>query len=148
MNGSLQICASCRRHVRAHERDCPHCGANLFFRGVVRPRPCRIEVRRLLILAAVAGAAAGTSACRAVNEDVQGSCAPTPNQPAPLCDVTCGCGTGGYCSHAGDAGTCVSCNCDSDQYCVTVCGSSADCAEKCYTPTSSHGCYGAPSLSV
>src|SRR5215470_3153482 len=133
MNRSLVICASCRCHVHAGERWCPHCDADLAAEGglyLVQRR--RIEIHRMVLAVAVAGL--GPVACGSSTPDVtvQGSCAEV---VSPSCLHNCDCGSRGQCNAHGQ---CVSCGCaastpweEAHQYCD---------AGGCST----RPCYGAP----
>jgi hypothetical protein len=68
------------------------------------------------ILALLTFSTLGILACgsSSSNDDIHGNCLPPAPDTIPLtCNISCSCGSGGKCEH----GQCVSCNCDSDQYC-------------------------------
>ena len=106
-----------------------------------------------MAVALTAGALGGAAmaGCRQANEDVVGSCT-GPAQPSgsyvtvtPNCSSNgdCACGTGGYCAANG---TCASCDCDSDEYCVDDGEQHHHCVRADPPPVSTGGCYGAPPL--
>jgi|SRR5580658_1389524 hypothetical protein len=152
-----ELCSSCRCHVRPGEPSCPHCGAGFEPVGS-RQKPVRrrFAVRRLLCASALASAALPGCAGKTLNEDVQGTCDPspganpsthataTPGIVAAGCGTeTCVCGTGGVCR----MGACVSCECAVDETCNPdgTCTAIANYWFGQYLPTAST-CYGSPPL--
>jgi hypothetical protein len=135
MNKPLEICAGCRRHVRAGEASCPHCGVELSASGRLVPQQGRLFVRRVLVVGAAITGMFG-SGCQ---NDVLGECASVSHYD---CRQNCLCGTDGFCS---DAGKCVSCGCNSDEVCEAT-----PQGFQCFPapPPSDHSCYGAPPLIV
>jgi hypothetical protein len=165
MSNAMIICSACKCHVRVGEPECAHCGAVLTVRGAARtPDRRRIVVRRVFYATAFAGL--GVTGCggRALNEDVQGTCAPTPastvggsihesttsipSSPTLSCAATsastsCSCGTGGTCTN----GQCVSCGCTQDEVCdgTGACQPYVDTWYAGKLPSTGQ-CYGAPPL--
>jgi hypothetical protein len=149
MKPSFVICSSCGCHVRAHDETCLACGTPLRAAGAVRaPLRKRIEVRRVLLVGAIAGVGVAT-ACggKVFNEDVQGSCAGASGGVALSCDYNgnCACGTGGQC----DKGHCVSCGCEANQYCDGSGQCQSDGSGNDYwfhhgNLGGTHSCYGSP----
>jgi hypothetical protein len=143
---SLVICVACRCHVRATERVCPHCAAELTLAHAVRePDRRAVEVRRVLFATTLAGLGLVGCGGRVVNEDVQGSCA-QPARAALQCESTCYCGSGGVCR----SGACVSCDCSAGEYCDNngTCQASPNrfWFAGHLPDTGSHPCYGSPPL--
>jgi hypothetical protein len=144
---SLAVCVSCNCHVRASERVCPHCAADLTVAHSVRSPERRgraIEVRRVLVATALAGLGLVGCGGRVLNEDVQGSCA-QPADPGARCGSTCACGTGGVCQ----SGQCVSCDCSASEHCdysgkCQLSGSPYWFVGQTPNPVSGHPCYGSP----
>jgi hypothetical protein len=69
---------------------------------------------RPLLAPAVAALIALGCGSGSENDDIEGSCLPPGGRRPPLdCSFNCKCGTGGKCQDA----VCVSCHCNSDEYC-------------------------------
>lgn len=78
---SFDPCASCRRHVAAHERECPFCGA----------APAAVVARSAPLAGRLSRAAvfAGLTACWSGNDAVQRQTPPRPPPiDAPVAEVT------------------------------------------------------------
>jgi hypothetical protein len=157
------ICQSCDCHVRAAERMCPHCGADVLTSGGTRsPRQRSVEVRRVLLCTALG---IGAAACggqvnttqnlpaEATQEDVEGACLADGSFGYGMCGTwagACTCGPAGEC----DMGQCTWKQCDPATEYLDGAG---DCVlnpscppnetnegNKCVPYT--HTCYGGPPL--
>jgi hypothetical protein len=137
---TLRICASCQCHFRSIEHACPHCGARPGASDSVARRTTLV-FRRVATAALLGLTTIGCAPDK--NNDVQGNCINVQTDGAPDCRTNCGCGTGGVCvsQSCGAAWKCISCECNSDEYCDEqgLCHASG--------PRSSSGaCYGSPPL--
>lgn len=77
---SLEPCAHCRRHVAAHERECPFCGA-AHTAVVVRGAPLVGRLSRAAVFA-------GLTACWSGNDATQRQTPPPPPSDAAVAEVT------------------------------------------------------------
>ncbi len=69
MTEHLLPCPSCNRHVRAHERDCPHCGKALPETTAARSAAAQpVRLSRAALVALGAGATMAIGACSTASE--------------------------------------------------------------------------------